>query len=353
MDFERTLLEIIRGEKKAPFIEAGLAGLSGVYRSIIAARNLAYDQGWISSVQLPALVISVGNIVVGGTGKTPLVHLLASRLHEKIPLAILTRGFRSQIEKLGKNKKISSENGPICSVEECGDEPYFLAQKTKIPIWVGADRALSGRLAIEEGAKCLLLDDGMQHRRLKRDIEIVIVDGMDLFSKERFLPWGLLRDSPKRLRTANLIVCTHVRDQNHYCQLQKQLNHLTHAPTVAAQIEVLGKESYIPRKAGAFCVIGKPDRFLQTLRDLKSEIVDTLILKDHESLPSSQLKKFAETCRDKGAELLLCTEKDYVKLPPDLSVCLKIDPIEIQLKIIAGKEHWEKLIENILDRIVK
>jgi tetraacyldisaccharide 4'-kinase len=353
MDFERKLLEIIRGERKAPFIKSCLAGLSAVYRSVIGMRNFAYDRGWFPSVQLPAIVVSIGNLVVGGTGKTPFVHLLASRLQEKVRLAILTRGFRSQIEKEGKIQKISSEKGPLFSAQECGDEPYFLAQKTKASIWVGADRVTSGQFAIKEGAQCLLLDDGMQHRRLKRNLEIVILDGMDLFSKERFLPWGLLRDSPKRLQSADLIVFTHVKDETHYQQLQKQLHRYTHAPAIATQIEALSTKTVLPHKVGVFCGIGTPDRFLQTVRDLKSEIVDTLILKDHGFLQNEQLQKFAEKCRKKGARALLCTEKDFVKLPPDPSVCLKIEPIAIQLKMVAGAEHWEELIENILDRIVK
>ncbi len=344
MIFERKLLEIIRGERKAPLIMAGLAGLSVFYRSAIAARNLAYDRGWFSSAKLPAVVISVGNIVVGGTGKTPLVHLLASQLQEKTRLAILTRGFRSRIEKRGEVKKISSLNGPLFPAEECGDEPYFLAQKTKASIWVGPDRVASGRSAIGEGANCLLLDDGMQHRRLKRDFEIVVIDGIDPFSNERFLPWGLLRDSPKRLQSADLIVITHAQNE----EVQKQLNRFTKAPIVATQIEV--KKADFPQNVGVFCGIGKPDRFLQTVRDLKSKIVDTLILQDHGSLQKRQLQSFAEQCREKGAEAILCTEKDYVKVIPD--ACLKVIPVEMQLKIVAGQEHWEKLIENILDRIV-
>jgi len=352
MYFKHRLLEIIRGEKKAPVIMGALAAMSGVYRSILAVRNFAYDRGWLPSVQLPAVVISVGNIIVGGTGKTPLVHLLASELQHKFPLAILTRGFRSQIEKSGAIQKISFETSP----DKCGDEPYFLLQKTKGCIWVGADRVASGRLAIQEGAKCLLLDDGMQHRRLKRDFEIVVVDGSDPFFQGRFLPWGLLRDSPKRLRDADLIVATHVKDLK---QLQLQLNRFTSAPLVTMDHEVVhghalgSRGPRDPRKVGVFCGIGQPKRFLETVRDLKSEIVDTLILEDHGCLQDGQLEKFAEECRKKGAEMLVCTEKDFVKLSSDLSVCLSIEPIEIQLKIATGKEHWEKLMANILERICK
>ena len=351
MDLERSILRIIRGEKKAPFANAALAALSAVYRTAIAARNFAYDRRWASSTRLPALVISIGNLAVGGTGKTPLVYFLTSQLQERIKLAILTRGYRSEIEKSGKSRLISSGNGPLYPPQECGDEPYFLAQKTQAPIWVGPDRIASGHLAIEQGAQCLILDDGMQHRRLNRDVEIVVIDARNPFSKGRFLPWGLLRDSPKRLKAADLIVMTHVQDLDHYKQVLKQIAHYSNAPTIATQIEVKNKCNMTCGKAGVFCGIGNPGRFLQTVRDLKYEIVDTLLLKDHEPVQYQQLRKFAERCHKQGAELLLCTEKDYVKLRPDLSLCLKITPVEIQLQIIAGKEHWENLIEKVLDRI--
>jgi hypothetical protein len=217
------------------------------------------------------------------------------------------------------------------------------------------------------------------------------------------LPWGLLRDSPKRLRSATLIVATHVKDHEQYQHLKQQLKPLTQAPVIATQVTVLNKESFSPRKVGVFCGIGQPAHFLQTVRDLNQEIVDTLLLKDHESVQPDQMQVFAANCLEKGAEMLVCTEKDYVKLyptrpetwnldcaktpgfndrkrvnirnidpftivesrelsrgptpkflaewgiSPNLSLCLKIVPIEIQLKIVAGEEHWKNLIENILN----
>lgn len=345
MDIEENILKIIRGEKKAPLISAFLALLSFAYRAAVSTRNWAYDRGFLSSTRLSVPVISIGNIVAGGTGKTPLVHLLADHFQDKVRLAILTRGYRSQIEKSGRSELI----GPQTSPDACGDEPYFLAQKTKAAVWVGVDRATSGRLAIEKGAGCLLLDDGMQHRRLKRDFEIAVIDGLDPFSQGRFLPWGLLRDNPKRLKAADLIVFTHVKDEKHYKQLQAQVARYSRAPTVGAQLKILA--SPLSRKVGVFCGIGKPERFLQAVRDLKSEIVDTLILKDHGSLREGELKHFADACREKGAEALLCTEKDHVKLIPDPSLTLKVEPLPMKWKIAFGKENWENLIENVLEKV--
>ncbi len=350
MDTQSIILEIIRGERKAPILSVGLKALSYAYRLAIASRNLAYDQGILPSKKLPVPVISVGNIAVGGTGKTPLIHLLATALQDKVRLGILSRGYRSQIEKSKRIKQISAGSGPLCSAEECGDEPYFLSQKTKASIWVGPNRLLSGIQAIAGGANCLLLDDGMQHRRLKRDFEIVVIDGTDPFCKGRFLPWGLLRDSPKRLQKASLIVVTHVKDQTHFEQIQTLVSAFSDAPIVGTQIEVLNKEDFTSNKVGLFCGIGQPSHFLQTARDLKSQIVDTLILKDHGSLQAGQLEKFVKNCQGLGAETLICTEKDYVKLP-NLSLGLNIVPLKIALKIAFGKEHWEHLIDNILNKV--
>src|SRR5690349_17262428 len=113
MALEEKLLPILRGEKRAPFLSIGLAALSTVYRWIISARNYAYDKNWLFSTRLKAPVISIGNLAVGGTGKTPLAHLLATTLQDKVKLAILSRGYRSQIEKTGKVQQIAARNGPL------------------------------------------------------------------------------------------------------------------------------------------------------------------------------------------------------------------------------------------------
>lgn len=350
MDLERTVLEIIQGKRKAPLLSPLLRAFSVLYRLAVAARNGAYDGGVLRSTHLDVPVVSIGNIVTGGTGKTPLIHLLAKRLQEKCQLAILTRGYLSSIEKSGKSTLISDGKGPLLPPSACGDEPFFLAQKTRASVWVGPDRVTSGKRAIEQGAQCLLLDDGMQHRRLKRDFEIVVVDANAPFSNGRFLPAGLLRDSPRRLKQASLIVAASLRDQEHFEHVKREISPFSLAPVIGVRTEVVGKDNFKPRKIGLFCGIGHPDRFLQTVRDLNQEIVDTLLLKDHRPLEKGQLAEFAKSCRSKGAELLLCTEKDYVKLD-STPVCLEVVPVSIELKVFAGAEHWEHLIENILDKV--
>jgi tetraacyldisaccharide 4'-kinase len=349
MGIFHTILMIMQGQKKAPIASVCLQLLSVPYRFVVALRNFCYDRGILPSQKLKGTVVSIGNVVAGGTGKTPLTQLLATCLQDHMHLGILTRGYRSHIEKQKGIKQISTGTGPLCSAAECGDEPFLLAQKTKASIWVGADRVTSGKRAIAQGIQCLLLDDGMQHRRLKRDFEIVVIDGRDPFSKGRFLPWGMLRDSPKRLENATLIVATHVKDSAHFAQLQALIPLYSLAPLVGSQIAVLDKEHFKPGKVGVFCGIGKSAYFLQTVRDLKSEIIDTLILEDHGSLRQDQLEAFAENCLEKGAKAILCTEKDYVKLPRSQieKLPLEIVPVAIEMKIVFGREDWDHLIEKI------
>ena len=140
---------------------------------------------------------------------------------------------------------------------------------------------------------------------------------------------------------------TSLKDLEHFSHFQEQLSSYTTAPIVGAQIEVLHKERFAPRKVGVFCGIGQPARFLQTVRDLNQEIVDTFILNDHRAPSPDALEAFAERCLAAGAEALVCTEKDAVKLPLDLSLCLDIVPVQIALNIAFGKEHWEHLMDRI------
>lgn len=347
MSLEKLILQVIRGQRRAPLLKPLLAALSQVYRAGIFLRNTAYDLNIFSSVRLNKPVISIGNIAACGTGKTPFTHLLAGLLSPHVKLAILTRGFKSAIERSGQNKQIPCD--VTSSAEEYGDEPLLLARKTSLPVWVGVDRIKSGQLAVQAGAECLLLDDGMQHRRLQREFDIVLVDGQDPLAQGRFLPFGLLRDSPERLKAATLIVATHIQDRSHYAEVKRLLAPFSSAPVIGVRIEVLNPPMN-PAKVGVFCGIGNPERFLQTVRDLNQDIVNTLVCEDHEVPQEAQLLLFAQECLAQGAEALLCTEKDAIKLPQQ-QLPLPIIPIEIGLKIVEGESHLKQLIETILRKV--
>lgn len=348
------LLDVMTERRSAPaYVRGGLSALSYLFRAGVTLRHCAYAKRWMPAEKLSVPVISVGNIVVGGTGKTPVVQMLSHALQGICKTAILSRGFRSQIERSGKVVKTASGGQSIYLPDICGDEPFYLGQDTQSDVWVGRDRVECGKRAIAEGAECLILDDGMQHRRLARDIELIVVDGKDPLSQGRFLPRGQLRDLPSRLKEADLIIATHVDGVSQAQAVQKELKRYTDAPLLGVTVKPLEEEKIRLMRAGVFCGIGRPERFIETLKSMDVNIVDTLFLLDHCSPSEEQLHGFIDKCVKKGAERIFCTIKDWVKLPMLLRAALPIVPVKTQLKISCGQSHWDALIAQISVQIVK
>lgn len=345
---ERYLLDVIEGRRSAPLLRPLLALLSKLYAIAVKGRHFAYQKKWLPAFSASVPTVSIGNILVGGTGKTPIVQMLTIALQNQGKIAVLTRGFRSQAERRKEPLCIDKEH--LLSAEICGDEPLFLAQMTSASIWIGPDRVLSAQKATEAGAVCLILDDGLQHRRLRRDVEIVAVDANDPFSGHRFLPHGLLRDLPERLQEADLIVANHTRDNDHYEEVKKKLSVYTQAPIVAMQHELVQSLPLQGLRTGAFCGIGKPHYFFDALKRAGTEIVAVCALMDHRNFPHEKLQAFVTACREKGADSILCTEKDWVKLQTN-KMELPIHPIPMRLNIIGGKEHWDSVIDKITQKI--
>ncbi len=274
-----------------------LAPLSWIYALAVYFRNQLYNWGLLKVEQVPCTVVSVGNIVAGGTGKTPMVHLLAQTFsHRKV--AILSRGF-------GK----------------VPDEAMLLMRRLpNVKVYVGKDRASLAKEAAKE-ADLIILDDGFQHRRLHRDFDIVLTKG----KKERYLPRGFLRDNPKRLRDADEIFT-----------VGKELR-----LDVLRILDLEGNEIPSIRgwKVGIFSGIANPERFKKTVLGLGAEIVSEKIFADHEAADLSKLPI---------GRTLICTEKDAVKLPPTQ---LPIFFLEMEMKVVAERSRWEMLVEKIDQKI--
>jgi len=348
MFLESFFLDVIEKRRKAAWLLPMLRGSSFFYRSAIAMRNVAYDRGWLRSQQASLPVVSIGNIVTGGTGKTPLVHKLAEELSKKGKVAILTRGFRSEIEKTDQFLRLNHQEGLSFKAAQCGDEPLLLSRfLPKVDIWVGKNRLQTAEEARAKGVGILILDDGMQYRRLKRDFELVVLDGKDPFGQGYFLPRGLLRDSPKRLKSADLIFFNHVEDEEHFESLQKMIHPFSQAPVVGAQLNPQNRLQLLQKKVGVFCGLGKPQRFFEALKKMQIEVVASLILPDHISPKEEELRAFANISQLKGAECLVCTEKDQIKLSSQLELSLPVIPVKAALEIAFGKKDWEKTLENI------
>lgn len=346
---EKWVTSALIGERKRSQWESVLCWLlSQGYRVGVGLRNAIYDRGLIAACKLPNMqVISVGNIAACGMGKTPLVHKLIQELSLHLPVAIVSRGFRSQVEKEKTNAKVNLSE-PLAA-KLYGDEPVLLAKKGAVPVFVGIDRFVSGEIAAKEGIECIVLDDGMQYRKLHRDFDIAVIDPKDPFCRHRFLPAGFLRDEVRSLQRATHIVALSIANEAEYEEICQLLKNVSIAPVIG--MNTCAQAPLLPySRVGLFCGIGRPERFVKTVRDLKIEIVDTLYSSDHELPGHQELLQFALLCKAKGAQALVCTEKDLVKLPIDFALPLPLVPVGIELQVTAGKNHWDQFIQTVVGK---
>ena len=319
------------------------SSLGIVYGAGVSVRHVLYNCGFFKQELVSACVVSVGNIVCGGAGKTPLVQLLVAELSKTKQVAILTRGYRSRAEKLPGGMRISSENLP--SPEECGDEPFLLASSLPgVPLFVGRNRVASAHKAIREGAEVLVLDDGMQHRKLFRTLELVVMDGGDLFGKGKFLPLGRLRDHPYRLKQADAIFINHVHTEEEFESAKNRVKEYSSAHVIGMGYKIVKKAF---QKVGLFCALGRPEGFVETVKESGYEVVATQFALDHRPFDLKQLHRFAKRSLEAGAERLVCTQKDAVKLPQNCDLPLPIEVVAGELEIRFGKKHFEEIIKRV------
>jgi tetraacyldisaccharide 4'-kinase len=345
--------------------------LSFGYHCAVHWRNQGYDRGWFKQIDAGLPVISVGNIAVGGTGKTPLTLHLARVLSKKCKVAIVSRGYRSIAERSSQPVIVSRGEKLLCSWQEAGDEPCLLAQQLPgVLVIAGRDRSAGVRLAKREGAQMIILDDGLQHRRLQRQVDIVVLDGNDPFGGGALLPRGRLRDVPETLQHAQWIVVTH---RSHIDPvLSQRIRQYTSAPIVAAQLKVRQVEDIANnqlinlhgKRVAVFCGIGSPKNFLSTIEKMGATVVNSMLLGDHRSLSMDNLTAFAEQSAAQGAELLVCTAKDRVKLPDiggvpavpsreihsgntSIGSCkLPIASVEVDLSFGEGSIQWNDWVNS-------
>lgn len=357
---ETYFLDLIRGKKHGfipNFFRAILHIFSWIYGFFATLRNWAYDHGWVRKYTPPVpVIISVGNIVAGGTGKTPVTLMLAQELHQIAPLAILSRGYRSKAESLSMPVTLSRGQGPLHPASYCGDEPYMLSMNVpKAMVIVGKDRYQASNMAAKAGALLILLDDGMQHRGLSRDFEVVVIDALDPFGLGYFLPRGLLREGLGALSRADLVVLNHVKDHQHYHTVCQKIGCYTSAPVVATKTEVSKifdlkecavQEGLQGKKVGVFCGIAHPEYFQKTILAEGAEIVGDYFIADHKEFDLEELERFAQESKAKGAECLVCTEKDRVKLAESVELSLPILWIRMKLGIVEGKSAWDAFVSR-------
>ncbi len=362
-----------------------LIPLSWLYGASVWLRNRLYALGLFKVLTLPCRVISVGNIVVGGTGKTPAVIALAKHLQtEKVRVAILLRGYKRQSRE---KVTIVSDGERVCaSLKESGDEAYMMAKHLSgIPIIVSRQRYQAGQVARERfGVDVLLLDDGFQHRQLARDVDILTVSTRcPLGNSAKLLPAGTLRESPTALRRADIILLTHtdtadgslhaketvkrlapnalilesVHQPVHFYPLRKSCDHdhrdgmlpIASAQNAEERDSRPASEAVKGKRVLAVCGIGNPAAFTTTLMRCSAESVELLAYPDHHVYTEADFARIDTVFQAARADLIVTTQKDEQKLEAFVGDQeLPIFVLEVALIITEGVE---KLLELLVKRL--
>ncbi len=305
---------------------------SQCYRSLAYGHRQSYRWGWGTQHRLPCRVMSVGNLTVGGTGKTPLAMWLARWcLDQGVAVAILSRGYGGQPGGRPHVVSIRQTDAPAWST--VGDEPYLLAKELPcVPVVVGKDRVQSGFYAHRQlGAQVLILDDGFQHYRLARDFDMVLVDATNPFGHGALLPRGILREPLRALQRADAVVLTRVelaRDAlPDICQRIRQAyphGPIYHMATTVEALDVGNTQASESvnvarlkrRRVVAFVGIGNPSAFAATLTQLGCEVAALLVFRDHHPFTAADWQAIVEAAKRYDAAGIVTTTKDQVRLDP-------------------------------------
>lgn len=312
-----------------------LKPLSLIYEAVAAWRQNLYKRGKLRSFDLQLPTISVGNITVGGTGKTPLVAFIAEKLAEKgEKVCILTRGYGRENPK--ERVLVTDGENLFADSRTAGDEPFEIARKLmgKAVIIADAKRAEAGEWARENfGITKFILDDGFQHLRVRRDLDIVLIDATKPFEKAFVLPAGDLREPRENLQRADVIVISRANlvSESEIAELKKSI--LQFAPRVSVfvtkskftgiiSLKSFGREKAkgflpkipLPNKAFAFCGLGNPESFYEQLKREGFSVVQTKSFADHHFYSQNEILRVEKEAIAAGAEILLTTAKDAAKL---------------------------------------
>lgn len=300
--------------------------LSFFYGWANSARVYFYARGVFRSHSLPCQVVSIGNITLGGTGKTPFVVLLAGIIKARgVRVAILSRGYKGKYQE--PFSLVSDGKQMLMDAKRAGDEPYFLAEKLKgVPVIVGKNRWLSGQYALDRfQSEVLVLDDGFQHLLLKRNLNLLLIDSNYPFGNGYTVPRGILREPLGQIRRADAIILTKAGQHDNLKILKQNLTKISEeipifkVEYVPGEIRMLGKETSFPaeylkgKKVLAFSGIAKPISFKQTLLNLNADIAEFVIFPDHHQYRPQEWEKLSQKARDLGVEAMVTTEKDLVR----------------------------------------
>ena len=353
-----------------------MSWLSWIFCALVQLRIALYRKGFKSQEYLGTQVVAIGNLTVGGTGKTPVVELLAKSLRDRgRKVAILSRGYKSK--KLDRPQKWTGIDGKPIPAERmpsvvstgtsllldskfAGDEPFMLARNLDgVSVIVDKDRVKGGRFAVRElQAETLLLDDGMQYLDLAHSFDITLIDSRSPFGTGHLLPRGTLREPPRNLRRASYILITkcdgspnteliaRIRKYNPVADIIE----CAHSPVHLENLYTREREplAFLEGKwVGAISAIAVPESFERSLTALGAKVEIKRHFSDHHRFNRRDVDDFIQRCVERDMEIIVTTEKDAVRFPRPTEINVPIYFLRIEVQILSGQEAWDAMVDRL------
>ena len=353
-----------------------MSWLSWLFCALVQLRIALYRKGFKSQEYLGTQVVAIGNLTVGGTGKTPVVELLAKSLRDRgRKVAILSRGYKSK--KLDRPQKWTCIDGKPIPAERmpsvvstgtsllldskfAGDEPFMLARNLDgVSVIVDKDRVKGGRFAVRElQAETLLLDDGMQYLDLAHSFDITLIDSRSPFGTGHLLPRGTLREPPRNLRRASYILITkcdgspnteliaRIRKYNPVADIIE----CAHSPVHLENLYTREREplAFLEGKwVGAISAIAVPESFERSLTALGAKVEIKRHFSDHHRFNRRDVDDFIQRCVERDMEIIVTTEKDAVRFPRPTEINVPIYFLRIEVQILSGQEAWDAMVDRL------
>ena len=351
----------IDGQSSMAWILAPLIPVSYLYGWGMRLRQRLYAGGLLSQRSLPLRVISIGNLTIGGTGKTPLVIALTNMLRESgCRVGVVSRGYGRRTSKI---LEVSNGTTMQSDPNDTGDEPLLIAQRCPgVPVAIASSRYLAGRYLLEKfGIDTLVLDDGFQHLALRRNLDILILDATAPFGNQYLLPRGFLREPATAMARASLLVVSRGRQVSDLGKVMDRIR--AAAPrvpvcaidfTARALVEVAGTTRLDPavlkgQRVVAVSGIGKPDSFERLLTGLGTTVARHCVYPDHHDYSRGDLGRIRKVAEQAAADRIVTTEKDAVKLA---RLCDRVSPdtrlwaVSIEPEWLEGRNEWLRTISQ-------
>ena len=382
--FERYAVDVIlerREGGRANALKFVLGGFSKVYEQAVQLRLGLYRRRLFRPQELGCPVVSVGNLTVGGTGKTPVAEMLARELQRRgRRVAILSRGYKSVPRPFAQRLRnklfkhldlfppriVSDGKDVLLDSRRAGDEPHMLARNLPgVCVLVDKDRVKSGLHALRHfGSDVLLLDDGLQYQRLRHRIDVVLVDSQAPFGNEHLLPRGTLREPPSNLRRASYIIVTKSGpkpDEALLARLRKlnrtaAIIECNHAPRHWQDLRTGEKFPLAHlkgRHVGAMSGIARPESFEEGVRQLGANVEISKAFADHHRFTKKEILRFLEWCDRRSLDALVTTEKDAVRFPEIDNPPVPMLFLRVEIEILRGQEDWEELLGRLAGEPLK